>query len=426
MTHLRSSDEIHNAGDTYLMKYQFGDELQCCFTSTETISTIRDHEPRAATSAFTDADLELWWDPHCWGHVPYQVLVRGWASLLLYVHRDHKDGESRTDTLTFTDADLELWWDPHCWGHVPYQVLVRGWASLLLYVHRDHKDYKNGESRTDTLTFMTQPLRSDEIHIAGDTYLIKFWFGDEPQCCFTSTETIRTGSPGRTPWLSPTQIHIAEDTYLIKFWFGDEPHCCFTSIETIKTIRTGSPGRTPWLSLTQIWNSWDPHCWGPVPYQALVRGWASVWLWVHKEYKDGESRTDTLTFMTQPLRSDEIHIAGDPYLIKFWFGDELQCGFTSTETIRTGSPGRTPRLSLTQIWSSDEIHIPGDTYRMDSSSFGLGLSLIPPPPPPAIIVHHAPPPPPPLLVIFDFSFNLILSPIVLTSVLINLILSPLV
>ena len=27
--------------------------LQCCFTSTETISTIRDGEPRTATSAFT-------------------------------------------------------------------------------------------------------------------------------------------------------------------------------------------------------------------------------------------------------------------------------------------------------------------------------------------------------------------------------------
>ena len=73
---------------------------------------------------------------------------------------------------------------------------------MLLYVHRDHKEYKDGESRTDTLTFMTQPLRSDEIHIAGDPYLIKFWFGDEPHCCFTSIETIRTirtGSPGRTP-----------------------------------------------------------------------------------------------------------------------------------------------------------------------------------------------------------------------------------
>ena len=29
------------------------DEVQCCFTSTKTIKTIRDGEPRTATSTFT-------------------------------------------------------------------------------------------------------------------------------------------------------------------------------------------------------------------------------------------------------------------------------------------------------------------------------------------------------------------------------------
>ena len=29
---------------------------------------------------------------------------------------------------------------------------------LPLYVHRDHKDYKDGESRTDTLTFIDTDL----------------------------------------------------------------------------------------------------------------------------------------------------------------------------------------------------------------------------------------------------------------------------
>ena len=50
-------------------------EFQCCFTSIETIRTIVDREPRVATSTFT------------------QLLSseRERVSMLLYVHRDHKD-----------------------------------------------------------------------------------------------------------------------------------------------------------------------------------------------------------------------------------------------------------------------------------------------------------------------------------------------
>ena len=54
-------------------------QIQCCFTFTETIKTttesirtVRDGEPRTATSTFT------------------QLLSSGSNSLLLYVHRDHK------------------------------------------------------------------------------------------------------------------------------------------------------------------------------------------------------------------------------------------------------------------------------------------------------------------------------------------------
>ena len=61
-----------------------------CFTSTETIRTVRDGEPRTATSTFT---LLL-----------SSVNI---SSMLLYVHRDHiiktiSDGEPGTATLTFT------------------------------------------------------------------------------------------------------------------------------------------------------------------------------------------------------------------------------------------------------------------------------------------------------------------------------------
>ena len=49
-----------------------GIQVQCCFASTETIRTIREGEPRTATSTFT------------------QLLSSdGSCSMLLYVHRDH-------------------------------------------------------------------------------------------------------------------------------------------------------------------------------------------------------------------------------------------------------------------------------------------------------------------------------------------------
>ena len=61
---------------------------QCCFTSTETVRTIRDGEPRTATSTFT------------------QLLssVSVFVSALLYVHRNHQAllGTPRTATSTFT------------------------------------------------------------------------------------------------------------------------------------------------------------------------------------------------------------------------------------------------------------------------------------------------------------------------------------
>ena len=65
--------------------------------STQTVTTIRDGEPRTATS------------------------------VLLYVHRDHND----------------------------YKVEPRTATSVLLYVHRDHNDYKGRGVQDGNLDFHT-------------------------------------------------------------------------------------------------------------------------------------------------------------------------------------------------------------------------------------------------------------------------------
>ena len=62
--------------------------VHCCFMSIETIRTIRDGEPRL---------------PPWLSHSPWALVVP--CSLLLYVHRDHKDYQgwgAQTTTLTFT------------------------------------------------------------------------------------------------------------------------------------------------------------------------------------------------------------------------------------------------------------------------------------------------------------------------------------
>ena len=51
-------------------------QVHCRFTSTETIRTIRDGEPRTATTTLTQL---------------LSSMSRGSSSVLLYVHRDHKD-----------------------------------------------------------------------------------------------------------------------------------------------------------------------------------------------------------------------------------------------------------------------------------------------------------------------------------------------
>ena len=96
--------------------------LQCCFTSTATVRTFRDREPRTATSTFT------------------QLMSTGDSQrpMFLYVHRKRKirDVEPRTTTSTFTQLLSELW----------------------NFALRSQRPY--GEPRTDTSIF-TQLLSSE-------------------------------------------------------------------------------------------------------------------------------------------------------------------------------------------------------------------------------------------------------------------------
>ena len=54
-----------SAGSDIRAKVAF---VQCCFTSTETVRTIRDGEPRTFTSTFTDTAPELW-NETCFRHL---------------------------------------------------------------------------------------------------------------------------------------------------------------------------------------------------------------------------------------------------------------------------------------------------------------------------------------------------------------------
>ena len=64
----------------------FKTRVQCCFTSTETLRTIRDGEPRTATSTFTQLLSSFFW---CWFKSKETI-------------RTIRDGEPRTATSSFT------------------------------------------------------------------------------------------------------------------------------------------------------------------------------------------------------------------------------------------------------------------------------------------------------------------------------------
>ena len=117
------------------------------------------------------------------GHLDFHTAPEFVHSMLLYVHRDHRDrGECRTATLTFTQllslfiqccfmSTETIGTEESADGHLDFHTAPEFVHSMLLYIHRDHRD--RGESMTATLTF---------------TQLLSLFI----QCCFMSTETIGT------------------------------------------------------------------------------------------------------------------------------------------------------------------------------------------------------------------------------------------
>ena len=68
------------------------------------------------------------------------------------------------------------------------------------------------------------------------------------QCCFTSTETVRTlrtKSPVRPPWHSHSSWALSERVQV---------QCCFTSTETVRTIRDREP-RTSTSNFSRLLSS---------------------------------------------------------------------------------------------------------------------------------------------------------------------------
>ena len=84
-------------------------QVQCCFTSTESLRTIRDGEPKTATSTFTQL---LSSDSHS------TVQERGGERERERERKKKKKQRKQTKLKTTHSS-----------------------SSMLLYVHRDHKDY---------------------------------------------------------------------------------------------------------------------------------------------------------------------------------------------------------------------------------------------------------------------------------------------
>ena len=135
---------------------------QCCFTSTETTGTVRDVEPRKATSTFTQLlSSELEFSVALRPQRPQALLRIGspgrpprlshssWALRWLVqccftstkIRSSVRDREPRTVTSTFTQL-------------LSFVQLLR---SVLLYVHRDHKHFMDGEPGTATSISHTAP-----------------------------------------------------------------------------------------------------------------------------------------------------------------------------------------------------------------------------------------------------------------------------
>ena len=132
------------------------------------------------------------------------------------------------------------------WGPVLLLLLMQ------LYPHRDRTDYQGCGALDGHLDFHTvqccftstetiRTIRDGEPRTATSTFT-QLLSSEIVQCCFTSTETIKTIRDGEPRTATSTF------TQLLNF---EIVQCCFTSTETIKTIRDGEP-RTATSSFTQL------------------------------------------------------------------------------------------------------------------------------------------------------------------------------
>ena len=137
--------------------------------------------------------------------------------VLLYVHRGRTDyygrsGPGRPPRLSHSSwpvselfecnaalhpqrpYGLSLYQDVHLDFHTAHDLWVSCSSAMLLYIHRDRTDYRF--IRTSTSTF-TQLMTSE--------------WAVRVQCCFTSTETVRTiALSGRPPRLSHSSWPLSE------------------------------------------------------------------------------------------------------------------------------------------------------------------------------------------------------------------------
>ena len=150
----RDRKELRTASSTFtqlLSSECLEFKFNICFTSTETIRTVRGGEPRMDTSSFTQLLNSVWIRVRC------------------------------CFTSTETVGTMKSPGRPPRLSPAPElsAVTVLSSSSVLLFVHRDPQTIRDWEEpRTATSTF-TQLLSSVWIRV---------------QCCLTPTETVRTNS----------------------------------------------------------------------------------------------------------------------------------------------------------------------------------------------------------------------------------------
>ena len=176
--------------------------VQCYFTSTDTVRTIKDGTPCTLRP-----------------RTPYGLLRTGRP--VLYAHRDRTDCKGRGALYV----------------HLLFHAAPELCSSVLLYVPRN---------RTDSLGRGTQDGHLD-FHAAPE-----LWTHTLLQCCFTSTEAVQTisdGCPGRqtirdgeprTSTSTFTQLRSSEHTHFFSFALRPQ--------RPYRPLGTGSPGRPSRLS----------------------------------------------------------------------------------------------------------------------------------------------------------------------------------